>query len=261
MENKSFTVNGMRVDVVQIPDVVGSMRDWIEKRMSCNYIVVSNANDVVLSAKAPKVKEAVNNSSLSVPDGMSLVVFARLLGYRVKRRVYGPELMLSFLELAQDKGYSNFFYGSTPSTLDLMTKNLLARFPRLKISGSYSPPFRELSPEEERAVTERINEVSPDILWVGLGCPKQQLWMHEHKNKLKVPVVAGVGAAFDFIAGTKSQAPRWMRETGFEWFFRLISEPRRLWRRYLINNTLFLYYVSQDLFCKTLATFRRPKSP
>lgn len=245
-KSQSLDVMGMRLNLVQIPEVITSISRWIEDKDLGNYIVVFTANDAVAGRRDPEVRNAVNGSSLTVPDGISLVFLARLRGYPLKKRVYGPDLMLEFLILAESRGFSNFFYGTTPETLDILTNELKRRFPGLKISGVYAPPFRPLSGEEDARVIEIINKASPDVLWVGLGTPKQQLWMHEHKDKLRVPVMAGVGAAFDFLAGTKRQAPRWIRESGFEWLFRLITEPKRLWRRYLINNSLFIYYAGKE---------------
>ncbi len=238
--NKSFKAWEMRIDAVQIPEVIDNMENWIKKKDLGNYIVIANANDAVTSRRESNVREAINNSSLSVPDGISLVFLAKLYGYNLKERVYGQALMLEFLRLAEKNGYSNFFYGSTQETLNSLLNNLKRQFPRLKIAGTYSPPFREITEQEDKEISEKINKASPDVLWVGLGCPKQQLWMYNHKDKLKVPVMVGVGAAFDFVAGTKIQAPAWIRDSGFEWLFRLVSEPKRLWKRYLIGNTLFI---------------------
>lgn len=234
------------MDAVQACDVIENMNEWIKEKSYGNYVVVSNANDAVISRRNNSVKEAVNNSSLSVPDGISMVFLARLYGHSLKERVYGQALMFESLRLAEKTGYSNFFYGSSPQTLSLLVKSLKAQFPDLNIAGSYSPPFRELSEEESAEIADNINKASPDIVWVGLGCPKQQLWMHRHKDKLKVPVMVGVGAAFDFMAGTKAQAPRWIRDRGFEWLFRLVTEPGRLWKRYLIGNTLFSWMFIKE---------------
>lgn len=260
IEYLSMDALGIRLDLVQIPGVIKSVSGWIDDRKWGNYVVLSNANDVVTAKRNVKVRNATNNSSLTVADGISLVLLSRLKGYPLKKRVYGPDLMLELLKLAEIKGYSNFFYGTTQITLDLLTDNLRIKFPKLKIAGVYSPPFAPLSAEEDKKIIELINKVSPEIVWVGLGTPKQQLWMHEHSDKLKVPVMLGVGAAFDFFAGIKPQAPRWIRESGFEWLFRLITEPKRLWRRYLINNLLFVYYVAGELISRViLPTGSKPK--
>jgi N-acetylglucosaminyldiphosphoundecaprenol N-acetyl-beta-D-mannosaminyltransferase len=236
----------MRINAIGAPEVIGFMEKCIAQREFGNYIVVSNANDAVISHKRADVREAVNESSLSVPDGISMIFLARLYGYNLKKRVYGQALMSDFLQSAEKNSYSNFFYGSTPETLDLLIKNLRERFPNLKISGSYSPPFRELSEAEDKEIVDNINKLSPDVVWVGLGCPKQQLWMYQFRKKLKVPVMVGVGAAFDFMAGTKAQAPSWIRDNGFEWLFRLVAEPRRLWKRYLIGNMLFIGFFLKE---------------
>jgi len=244
--NKYISFCKMRVDMIQIPEVIKFMEEWIIHKNFGNYIVISNANDAVTSKKSKEIQEATNNSSLSVPDGISLILLARLYGYPLKRRVYGFDLMNEFLSLSGKKGYSHFFYGSTDNTLEKLRLNLKKKMPNLKIKGFYSPPFRKLTEVEDKEIIEMINRASPDVLWVGLGCPKQQLWMYEHKDKLKIPVMVGAGAAFDFVAGTKSQAPRWMRDNGFEWLFRLVTEPKRLWKRYLIGNAIFLWFFFKE---------------
>ncbi len=242
-----INVLGMRVDMVQIPDVLRIMEEWIVNRDFGNNIVTSNAKNIILSKEEIEIREAVNNSSLSVPDGISLILVARMLGYHLKERVYGPDLMLGFLRATQNKGYSHFFYGSTPEILDLLIKNLKAKFPGLKIAGYHSPPFRELTEEEDKKAVEVINKVSPDVLWIGLGGVKQELWMYNHRDRSKVPVMVGVGAAFDFLSGTKKQAPKWMQKSGLEWLFRLITEPRRLWKRYILGNSIFIYLICKEL--------------
>lgn len=248
IENVYFSVGGIKIHPVQIPDVVEIMTQWINEKVLGNYIVVSNANDAVLSNKDKSVKNAVNASSLSVPDGFSMVLLGRVFGYPLKNRVYGPDLMLEFLDQSQKSGFSHYFYGATDTINDLMIKNLRSKFPLLKIAGSFAPPFRQLSEDEKIRVIDSINYAGPDVLWIGLGCPKQQLWMHEFSDKLNVPVMVGVGAAFDFVAGTKSQAPKWMQKSGLEWFYRLATEPTRLWKRYLIGNTVFIWLCIKEIF-------------
>lgn len=251
MTKRRVYILGTKVDCVQIPDVTLMMEGWINKKELHHYIVTSNAYNVTLGVKEPGVMAAANNSSLSVPDGFSLVITAGLYGQRLKRRVYGPDLMLEFLKISERKGYSNFFYGSTEGTLELLVKALKDRFPRLKIAGYYSPPF-SASLQLKKEEIGMINDSAPDVLWVGLGGVKQERWMYESKDKLNIPVLVGVGAAFDFLAGMKPQAPRWIGNTGFEWLFRLVSEPNRLWRRYLITNFLFIYYVGKELIVKRI---------
>lgn len=247
-----FNILGMRINLVQIPEIINCISVWIENKERGNYIVVSNAYDVVAGKKDERIRNAVNASSLSIPDGISLVLFARLNGRAIKKRAYGPDLMLDFLKLAEIKGYYSFFYGTTQDTLKSLIINLKLRFPALKVAGSYAPPFRSLTVAEDKEIANIINLASPDVIWVGLGTPKQQLWMYDHRERINAPVMIGVGAAFDFLAGIKPQAPRWIRDNGFEWLFRLITEPKRLWRRYLIDYPLFVYYVLVELASKPI---------
>lgn len=254
----SIKILKTRVDALQIPDIIQYMEDCIAKNTRHNYIIVANVDTIMQSKFNSQMQEAVNASSLSAPDGFPLLVMQRLYGNPLKKRAYGPDLMKDFLRISEEKKYSHFFYGATEAALSKLTNNLKALFPKVLIRGAYSPPFRPLAPDEDKSIMEMINKAAPDVLWVGLGCPKQELWMHSHREKLNVPVMVGVGAAFDFLAGTKPQAPRWVRESGFEWLFRLITEPKRLWRRYLVNDSLFIYYAGIELF---LHRFRPVKNP
>ncbi|MDD5254595.1 MAG: WecB/TagA/CpsF family glycosyltransferase [Candidatus Omnitrophica bacterium] len=245
-----ITICGIKVHAVQIPEITAYMEKWIKDRQRGNYIVTTNANTIVAGEKNALVREAVNHGSLSIADGFSLVLFSRFYGKPLKKRAYGPDLMLAFLKLSEEKGYSNFFYGSTAATLEQLVKSLKKKFPHLKIAGCFSPAFTD-SPQPEEKEVAAINNSGADVVWVGLGGVKQELWMYAHKDRLTVPVCVGVGAAFDFLSGVKPQAPVWMRESGLEWFFRLATEPKRLWRRYLVNNLLFVRYVIADLIKKS----------
>lgn len=247
--NNFITICGLKVNIIQIPEIIDFITTRIIQRIPSAYIVTTNANTIVYAKKYPEVRKAVNSGDLSIADGYSLVFLSRFYGSALKKRAYGPDLMLDFMKVSEDKGYSNFFYGSKNETLGKLLKNLKSKFPRLKIAGYYSPPFSDSICSDKKEVDD-INKSGADVVWVGLGGVKQERWMLEHKNKLNVPVMIGVGAAFDFLAGTKPQAPRWMRDTGLEWLFRLIAEPKRLWRRYLINNLLFIWYVAVDLLKK-----------
>jgi N-acetylglucosaminyldiphosphoundecaprenol N-acetyl-beta-D-mannosaminyltransferase len=154
--------------------------------------------------------------------------------------------MLALCGRSEAAGYRQYFYGASPHVLQALTTRLLRRYPRLIVAGSYSPPFRSLGPAEDNEIVERIRQASPDIVWVGLSTPKQERWMADHVERLGVPALIGVGAAFDFHSGSKRQAPRWMQRNGLEWSFRLLSEPRRLYRRYLTNIPLFAWYLTLD---------------
>ncbi|HEV2386557.1 MAG TPA: WecB/TagA/CpsF family glycosyltransferase [Candidatus Acidoferrales bacterium] len=241
-----FLMLGVRVDAVQIPDVILRIEQWIEKRAGCRYIVLAGMHNVIRAHNDPAFRQFINAAALSVPDGMPLVWLGRLRGEKLRRRVYGPELMEAFCEQTASKGYRHFFYGGAPGVPERVADRLSRRFPGLVVVGICSPPFRHLTPEEDEEIVATINRAAPDVLWVGLGTPKQEFWMHSHQHRLRVPVLAGVGAAFDFHAGVKRQAPAWMREHGFEWLFRLLQEPRRLWRRYLVYGPQFVYYVCRE---------------
>jgi len=245
-KSKVVSICGIKVNIIQIPEVIKTMEGWIKSRNFGNYIAVSNALDVALGKNDSKIRDAVNNSSLSIPDGISLVLAARAYGYDLEKRVYGPDLLLEFLRATQDKNYSHFFYGTTKETLERLVESLKKQFPKLRISGTHPSFFREITAEEKIKVAKIINDSSVDVLWVGVGCPRQALWMQDFRDRLKVPVMVGVGAAFDFLSGTKPQAPRWMRDNGFEWLFRLITEPKRLWKRYLVGNSIFLWLFLKE---------------
>jgi N-acetylglucosaminyldiphosphoundecaprenol N-acetyl-beta-D-mannosaminyltransferase len=242
---KAFSVMGVRVHAVQIPDVVAQMESWIAQGESYHFIAVTGMHGVTVAQHEPRFKQILNLADLVVPDGMPLVWLGRHHGFALKRRVYGPELMQTFCENTGSK-YRHFFYGGMPAVTTLLT-NCLKTKHGINPVGDYSPPFRPLSKQEDEEIVARINAAKPDILWVGLSTPKQEKWMFEHMSCLRVPVVVGVGAAFDFLSGKSRQAPRWMREGGLEWFFRLLQEPRRLWRRYLIYGSQFALNASLEV--------------
>ncbi|MDD5005695.1 MAG: WecB/TagA/CpsF family glycosyltransferase [Candidatus Omnitrophica bacterium] len=238
----SFKVLDVKLDALEIVEVIKEIEQWINhpNPQAGKYICVTNVNSVVEAQKDPYLKQIANESDLSVCDGMPLVWLGRLKGLELKKRVYGLNLMKNTLELSQKKGYANYFYGSSEKVLNNMINKIKKEYPNLKITGYFSPPFRDLSKTEKQAITENINSLKPDIIWVGLGYPKQEKWMYEFRDHIRCPVLIGVGAAFDFFSGNKKQAPVWMQNTGLEWLFRLLQEPKRLWRRYLINNTMFI---------------------
>jgi len=195
---------------------------------------------------SPSYQQVINQADLVTPDGMPLVWMLRRMGYPNQERVYGPTLMVKLLEMANDESIPVGFFGSTTDVMSKLVQNVQRDFPKIQIVYAYSPPFKQLSDEEDRQVTESINSSGTRILFVGLGCPKQEYWMHEHRGKVQA-VMLGVGAAFDFIAGTKPQAPSWVQKIGLEWLFRLLSEPRRLWKRYIIHNPRFIFLATKQL--------------
>jgi N-acetylglucosaminyldiphosphoundecaprenol N-acetyl-beta-D-mannosaminyltransferase len=235
-------VLGVRVSAINMRTAPGIIEGWISRR-EAHYVCITGVHGIMESQRDPEVRRIHNAAGLVTPDGMPLVWLSHLRGFSDVERVYGPDLMLTMCARSVDKGYRHFFYGGAPGVAERLVDRLQARFPGLQVAGIDSPPFRPLTSEEDRAAVERINATRPDILWVGFSTPKQERWMAAHVGRLSAPVLIGVGAAFDFHAGVKKQAPRWMQRSGLEWSFRLVTEPRRLWRRYLINNPWFLWLV------------------
>lgn len=235
-------VLGIGVDPVSRASALTLIERWIATR-DRQYVCVSGIHGVMESQRDEGLRAIHNAAGLVVPDGMPLVWLSRLHGVRTVERVYGPDLLLACCERSCTKGYRHFFYGGGPGVPERLIQRLWDRFPGLPVAGGFSPPFRTLTPEEDREVMQRINAARPDIVWVGLSTPKQERWMSEHRDRLEAPVLIGVGAAFDFHAGLKRQAPGWMQRSGLEWVFRLLSEPRRLWRRYLRNNPVFVWQI------------------
>jgi N-acetylglucosaminyldiphosphoundecaprenol N-acetyl-beta-D-mannosaminyltransferase len=224
-------------------DALATIDGWIARREH-RYVCVSGVHGVMESQRDEALRRIHNIAGLVTPDGMPLVWLSHLKGERHVERVYGPDLMLALCSLPLSQGgYRHFFYGGAPGVADRLAERLRARCPGLAVVGTYTPPFRQLTAAEDDDVVCRIDAAEPDIVWVGMSTPKQEHWMHAHINRLSAPVLIGVGAAFDFLAGLKRQAPRWMQRSGLEWTFRLLTEPRRLWRRYAINNPAFVWHI------------------
>ncbi|MBL7161895.1 MAG: WecB/TagA/CpsF family glycosyltransferase [Anaerolineales bacterium] len=224
---------GVNVSAINMDQALGAIAGWIESRQS-QYVCVTPAHGIMECQRNPELRGIFNKSGLTTPDGMSIVWLLKLRGHSHVGRVYGPDLMEAVcqLSLAARAGWRHYFYGSAPGVVEMLVTRLKERFPGLQVVGAHSPPFRPLTDEEDRAIIQEINAADPDIVWVGISTPKQEQWMASHLDQLSAPVLIGVGAAFDFLAGHKSQAPLWIQRSGLEWLFRLVSEPRRLWRRY-----------------------------
>lgn len=209
-------------------------------------VCVANVDMLTRAKRTPRLAQLMENATTVVTDGMPLVWALRAFQQRQDaERVYGPGLVLDLAERAAQEQVSVFFYGGTPEELEHLQRNLLASFPTLQIAGLVSPPMLPAEPPFDAEIVQRINESGAGIVFVGLGCPKQEFWMDTHRSQLK-PVAIGVGLAFALIAGTKKQAPKWMRESGLEWLFRLGQEPGRLWKRYLVGNSLFVWYALRE---------------
>src|SRR5438552_4027506 len=242
----AFEVLGVAISAVQTQDVVARMEEWIHDGSRCHTVAPTSMHGIVEAQRDTSFKKILNSTDAVVPDGMPLVWLGRRSGLHLPRRVYGPDLLLEFCKTTAGRGYRHFFYGGEPGVPERLAESLKRRFPAVEVCGTFSPPFRPLNSEEENGIFNLISSAGPDVLWVGLGTPKQERWMHEHRDRLHVPVVVSVGAAFDLLSGRRYQAPRWMREHGLEWLFRLLQEPRRLWRRYLVYGARFLVYLAVD---------------
>lgn len=232
-------VLGVRISAVNLKSATGLIQKAIEEGKK-EYVCVRDAHGVVRCQTDPELRSVHNRAFLVTPDGMPLVWALKHAGHSESGRVYGPDLMLSVFQAGSSKGLRHFIYGATAKTLEQLQARLLARFPEARIAGSYAPPFRELSQQEEADIADRINRSGADIIWVGLGSPKQELWMARMRERLDASMLIGVGAAFDFHAGLKRQAPKIIQRSGFEWAFRLLCEPRRLWRRYAVVVPAFI---------------------
>ncbi len=237
---------GVGVSAINMEMALRTIEEWIARR-DPHYVCVTTVHGVMESQRDAILRQIHNRAGMVTPDGMPLVWLSRLKGLGYVERVYGPDLMLAACQRSDEKGYRHFFYGGAPGVAESLAARLHTRFPALQVVGIDSPPFRPLTPEEDRTAVERINAARPDIVWVGISTPKQERWMASHIGRLRAPVLIGVGAAFDFHAGLKKQAPRWIQRSGLEWLFRLAMEPRRLWRRYLINNPSFLWLIVHQL--------------
>lgn len=242
---ESFPVLGINVHAVQIPDVISQLKSWIRSGVAGHYVAVTGMHGVAESRQDEEFREALQSADLVVPDGMPLVWLGRRHNYPLKRRVYGPELMETFCR-ETGPAYRHFFYGGAAGVAEQLSEGLRERY-AITIAGTYTPPFRPLTLSEESELALLVEDSQPDVLWVGLSTPKQEKWMLAHRESLPVPVMLGVGAAFDINSGRASQAPEWMRESGLEWLFRLLSEPRRLWKRYLVSIPRAVWFVCLEL--------------
>ena len=247
-------VLGTGISSTSYDEVAECCRCWVECRrerpasvdsstegaVPGRYICVTSVHGVITAFRKRAVRASLNGADIATPDGMPIVWALRSIGAKKQERVYGPTLMLKLCEQAERVGHRVFFYGGREETLDALCEKLKDRFPDLVVAGAYSPPFRPLTPSEDAQCTQMIVDSDADLVFVGISTPKQDHWMAEHRDRLGGAVMIGVGAAFDFHAGRVKQAPSWMQRAGLEWFFRLLMEPRRLWRRYILETPLFL---------------------
>lgn len=238
-------VIGVPIDAVEWEETLSRIAAWSAARES-RYVCICNVHSVVTASRDVNFGVAVSRADMATPDGAPVAWMLRRVGFSGQARINGPDLMWRYCARAAESGEQMYLYGGTPETLDALQERLLSNFPRLRIAGVYSPPFRPLTEAEDKAVVEKINGSGAGVVWVSLGCPKQELWMAAHRGRIQA-VMVGVGAAFDYHACALRRAPRWMQHAGLEWLHRLLTEPRRLWRRYLVTNSLFLFGAAKQL--------------
>jgi len=233
---------GVHTHAQRFDDAVSTLVTWASDQQR-RYVCTCPVYTVMVCTENPAARKAVNAADMVTADGMPVVWVQRWWGFPAAERVYGPDLLQAMCERTAGQGVRHFFWGGLPGVADTLAVRLKTRFPALEIAGTCSPPVADVGELPDPAVVEQINAAQPDVVWVGLGSPKQDLWMALYRPALNAPLLIGVGAAFDFLAGVKRQAPRWAQRNGLEWLFRLIQEPGRLWRRYLIYNPRFVWGV------------------
>ncbi|WP_342042989.1 WecB/TagA/CpsF family glycosyltransferase [Bacillus sp. OTU2372] len=255
-KDNAFEIAVSKVDKSKIPtcnilgvNIAAINMEWLIdffnsniKSLSGDYVCVSNVHTTVTSFEEPEYCAVQNGGILAIPDGGPLSTIGRIRGHKNMARTTGPSLMEEMFKISSEKGYRHFFYGSTEETLKKLLLNLKKNYPSIEIAGMYSPPFRPVSQEEDQEIVKIINATKPDFVWVGLGAPKQEKWMASHRGRIN-GLMIGIGAGFDYIAGNLSRAPEWMQKSNLEWLYRLIQEPKRLFKRYFHTNTKFIWLL------------------
>lgn len=245
-ETPRANVLGVGVSAINMNVALGLLETWLDNDAR-GYICVTGVHGVMEAQRDPSFCKILNRSLLTTPDGIPTVWIGRLQGFSGMGQVCGPDLMAYVCRLSCRKGYSHYLYGGGPGTADQLKQMLTARFPGLKVVGTYTPPFRPLNPKEEQDLLWRVASVKPDILWIGLSTPRQERFMAEYLHKVEAKIMVGVGAAFDFHSGKMKDAPKWMKAAGLAWAYRLSQEPFRLAMRYARNNPAFLWKISLQL--------------
>jgi N-acetylglucosaminyldiphosphoundecaprenol N-acetyl-beta-D-mannosaminyltransferase len=233
-------VLGLDVTAATFKGAVDEVARWISAGER-KYVCATGAHGVIESQTDEELRDIHNRAGMVTTDGMPLVWMCRALGAKHAERVYGPDLMRAVTAMSAERGFKQFYYGGDVGVADLLKEKLVSQHPKLQVAGTFTPPFRQLTSEEEERMIEEINAANPDIVWVGLSTPKQERWMATYRDRINAPVLIGVGAAFDFLSDRKSQAPLWMQRNGLEWLFRALSEPRRLGRRYAWIVPVFMF--------------------
>lgn len=244
-EIKSCNILGVNVNILTLDETIEYVCKNLEN-MKGKYICVSNVHTIVTAYDNDEYLKVQNSAAMVLPDGKPLSIVSKMRGFDEARRVTGPDLMGEIFKISNELGYTHFFYGSTDDTLKKLKKEIKKKYPNINIAGMYSPPFRLQSKEEDMEVIKMINKTKADFLWVGLGAPKQELWMANHENKID-SVMIGVGAGFDYYAENIKRAPKWMQDASLEWLYRLLQDPKRLFKRYFVTNSKFLFYILRNM--------------
>ena len=240
-------VLGVNVSAIDLQAAVTLADQWISSVSGNGYICATGVHGVMEAHADPELRRILKQAFINAPDGMPMVWVGRLQGFRNMDRVFGPDLMLALCQLSVERGYRNFLYGGKPGVAEQLSANLQKRLPGLQVVGTYTPPFRSLAPEEEKGVVSQLRESRPHILWVGLSTPKQERFMAQYVDRFQVPLMVGVGAAFDYHTGSIRDSSPWVKRAGLQWLHRLLQDPRRLWRRYLRHNPAFLWHITCQL--------------
>lgn len=241
------SVLGVNVSAINLRLGVNLADEWIRTAGGYGYICAAGVHGVMEAHADPELRQIMNQACINIPDGMPMVWVGRLQGFRNMDRVFGPDFMLALCQLSVERGYRNFLYGGKPGVAEQLRTTLQARFPGLQVVGTYTPPFRSLTAAEEEDLLRHVLNSKPHIMWVGLGSPKQDKFMAKYVEYLQVPLMVGIGAAFDYHTGNLRDCPEWVKRAGLQWVHRLYQEPGRLWRRYLYSNPAFLWHIASQL--------------
>lgn len=242
MDIPRVNILGVGVSNLNMPTAIAQTEALLDEGGS-GYVCVTGVHGIIEAQGDDRFREILNRSFLTTPDGMPTVWLGRMHGFKTMDRVYGPDYMLGVCERSVVKGYRHFLYGGKEGVAEELRAELLRRFPGIRIVGTYTPPFRALNAEEEKELASQLEMAQADVLWCGLSTPKQERFMAQYAGKLPVKLLVGVGAAFDLLSGNLAEAPDWMKRNGLQWLYRLVKEPKRLWRRYLLNNPRFVFLV------------------
>jgi N-acetylglucosaminyldiphosphoundecaprenol N-acetyl-beta-D-mannosaminyltransferase len=246
LEQARVNILGVGVSVLNMETALCETESLLDGGKQ-GYVCVTGVHGIMEAQSDEAFRAILNRSFLTTPDGMPTVWLGRIHGFNQMKRVYGPDYMLGLCERSVARGYRHFLFGGKPGVAEELRETLTRRFPGLQIVGTYTPPFRPLNREEENDLRFRLRASRADILWCGLSTPKQERFMSAYRDRMPVKLMVGVGAAFDLLSGNLSEAPDWMKQSGLQWLYRLVKEPRRLWRRYLLNNPKFAWLVFLEL--------------